>query len=139
MDLTKIFSGMDKGPEAIQANFEKINSAVGDKVSSQSIQVTFINGFSGDISMKTYQLGSSRITTIEGWFNTGNATLTGGTATEIFKVPANTDIGMVFAWTNSSNMSNGRVHIKTDGTVTVELEKDLGPSNFVDLLGMRAY
>lgn len=24
MDLTKIFSGMDKGPEAIQANFEKL-------------------------------------------------------------------------------------------------------------------
>nr|DAH38777.1 MAG TPA: baseplate protein [Caudoviricetes sp.] len=139
MDLTKIFSGMDKGPEAIQANFEKINSAVGDKVSSQSIQVTFINGFSGDISMRIYQLGSNRITTIEGWFNTGNATLKGGTTTGIFKVPAGTDIGMVFAWTNSSNMLNGRVHVKADGTVTVELENDLGPNNFVDLLGMRAY
>lgn len=139
MDLTKIFSGMDKGPEAIQANFEKINSAVGDKVSSQPIQVTFINGFSGDISMRTYQLGSSRITTIEGWFNTGNATLKAGAATGIFKVPVDTDIGMVFAWTNTSNMLNGRVHVQTDGTVTVELENELGPNNYVDLLGMRAY
>lgn len=26
MDLTKIFSGMDKGPEAIQANFEKLGA-----------------------------------------------------------------------------------------------------------------
>lgn len=26
MDLTKIFSGMDKGPEAIQANFEKLKN-----------------------------------------------------------------------------------------------------------------
>lgn len=114
-------------------------SQIGDKVSSQPIQVTFINGFSGDISMRIYQLGSNRITTIEGWFNTGNTTLKGGTATGIFKVPAGTDIGMVFAWTNSANMLNGRAHVQTDGTVTVELENELGPNNYVDLLGMRAY
>ncbi|SDN54906.1 hypothetical protein [Limosilactobacillus mucosae] len=29
MDLTKIFSGMDKGPEAIQANFEKLGAMTG--------------------------------------------------------------------------------------------------------------
>lgn len=114
-------------------------SQIGDKVSSQLIPVTFINGFSGDISVRRYQFGSNMITTVEGWFNTGSATIKGGTFTGIFKLPANTDIGMVFAWSNSSNMLNGRVHIETDGTVTVELENELGENNFVDILGMRAY
>lgn len=114
-------------------------SQIGDKVSSQLIPVTFINGFSGDISVRRYQFGSSVITTVEGWFNTGSATIKGGTPTGIFKLPANTDIGMVFAWTNSANMLNGRVVVNTDGTVTVELENELGGNNFVDILGMRAY
>lgn len=114
-------------------------SQIGDKVSSQLIPVTFINGFSGDISVRRYQFGSNMITTVEGWFNTGSATIKGGTPTGIFKLPANTDIGMVFAWSNSANMLNGRVHAQTDGTVTVELENELGGNNFVDILGMRAY
>ena len=114
-------------------------SQIGDKVSSQLIPVTFINGFSGDISVRRYQFGSNMITIVEGWFNTGSATIKGGTPTGIFKLPANTDIGMVFAWTNSANMLNGRVHVQTDGTVTVELENELGSNNYVDILGMRAY
>lgn len=114
-------------------------SQIGDKVSSRLIPVTFINGFSGDITVRRYQFGSNMITTVEGWFNTGSATIKGGTLTGIFKLPVNTDIGMVFAWSNSSNMLNGRVHAETDGTVTVELENELGANNFVDILGMRAY
>lgn len=113
---------------------------IGDKVSSQTIPVTFINGFSGDISIKKYQFGSAQITTVEGWFKTaGSATLQGGTPTGIFKVPTGTDIGMCFAWTNSANMLNGRVHVQSDGTVTVELENVLGANNFVNIVGMRAY
>lgn len=135
MAITQITAGQEDWLSTLNSDL----SQIGDKVSSQLIPVTFINGFSGDISVKRYQFGSSMITTVEGWFNTGNATIKGGTSTGIFKLPANTDIGMVFAWTNSANMLNGRVHAQTDGTVTVELENELGGNNFVDILGMRAY
>lgn len=135
MAITQITAGQEDWLSTLNSDL----SQIGDKVSSQLIPVTFINGFSGDISVKRYQFGSSVITTVEGWFNTGNATIKGGTPTGIFKLPANTDIGMVFAWTNSANMLNGRVHTQTDGTVTVELENELGGNNFVDILGMRAY
>lgn len=135
MAITQITAGQKDWLSTLNSDL----SQIGDKVSSQLIPVTFINGFSGDISVRRYQFGSNMITTVEGWFNTGNATIKGGTPTGIFKLPANTDIGMVFAWTNSANMLNGRVVIKTDGTVTVELENELGGNNFVDILGMRAY
>lgn len=135
MAITQITAGQKDWLSTLNSDL----SQIGDKVSSQLIPVTFINGFSGDISVRRYQFGSSVITTVEGWFNTGSATIKGGTPTGIFKLPANTDIGMVFAWTNSANMLNGRVVVKTDGTVTVELENELGGNNFVDILGMRAY
>lgn len=135
MAITQITAGQKDWLSTLNSDL----SQIGDKVSSQLIPVTFINGFSGDISVRRYQFGSNMITIVEGWFNTGNATIKGGTPTGIFKLPANTDIGMVFAWTNSANMLNGRVVIKTDGTVTVELENELGGNNFVDILGMRAY
>ena len=135
MAITQITAGQKDWLSTLNSDL----SQIGDKVSSQLIPVTFINGFSGDISVRRYQFGSNMITIVEGWFNTGSATIKGGTPTGIFKLPANTDIGMVFAWTNSANMLNGRVVIKTDGTVTVELENELGGNNFVDILGMRAY
>lgn len=135
MAITQITAGQKDWLSTLNSDL----SQIGDKVSSQLIPVTFINGFSGDISVRRYQFGSNMITIVEGWFNTGNATIKGGTPTGIFKLPANTDIGMVFAWTNSANMLNGRVVIKTDGTVTVELENELGGNNFVDILGMRSY
>lgn len=135
MAITQITAGQKDWLSTLNSDL----SQIGDKVSSQLIPVTFINGFSGDISVRRYQFGSSVITTVEGWFNTGSATIKGGTPTGIFKLPVNTDIGMVFAWTNSANMLNGRVVVKTDGTVTVELENELGGNNFVDILGMRAY
>ena len=132
MAITQITAGQKDWLSTLNSDL----SQIGDKVSSQLIPVTFINGFSGDISVRRYQFGSNMITTVEGWFNTGSATIKGGTPTGIFKLPANTDIGMVFAWTNSANMLNGRVHVQTDGTVTVELENELGSNNYVD---MRAY
>lgn len=135
MAITQITAGQKDWLSTLNSDL----SQIGDKVSSQLIPVTFINGFSGDISVRRYQFGSNMITTVEGWFNTGSATIKGGTPTGIFKLPANTDIGMVFAWSNSANMLNGRVHAQTDGTVTVELENELGGNNFVDILGMRAY
>lgn len=135
MAITQITAGQKDWLSTLNSDL----SQIGDKVSSQLIPVTFINGFSGDISVRRYQFGSSVITTVEGWFNTGSATIKGGTPTGIFKLPANTDIGMVFAWTNSANMLNGRVVIETDGTVTVELENELGGNNFVNILGMRTY
>jgi hypothetical protein len=80
MDLTKIFSGMDKGPEAIQSNFEKINSAVGDKVASTSYPVTLVNGYTGDVKCRYWQFGSTSLTIVTGWIKAPGA------------IPANTDL-----------------------------------------------
>ncbi|WP_448949533.1 hypothetical protein [Latilactobacillus sakei] len=52
-ELTKIFTGMEKGPEAIQANFDlmdtKINTLIAD---TGWVKVPVINGWQGDISVR---------------------------------------------------------------------------------------
>lgn len=139
MDLTKIFSGMDKGPEAIQANFEKINSAVGDKVSSQPIPVTFINGFGGDVEVVHYTFDSHILTIVQGWISTGNATLSAGVKKEIFKVPAGTDLGSCYVWTTNGSMRGGRVTVANDGTVSFEMEDQVDAGGALSILGARSY
>lgn len=78
MDLTKIFSGMDKGPEAIQANFDKLNSAVGAGTSWSKAGLTSLNGFGGsNMCWRKYEINGLKILEFSGWCKTihleGNA------------------------------------------------------------------
>jgi hypothetical protein len=47
MALTKIFTGMEKGPEAIDANFESVNTT---DSGWSSAGITYLNGFVADSS-----------------------------------------------------------------------------------------
>lgn len=68
MDLTKIFSGMDKGPEAIQANFEKLNAASGTGTDWSTAGLTSINGFGGEnLRWRQYKTGNLTILEFSGW------------------------------------------------------------------------
>lgn len=62
MDLTKIFSGMDKGPEAIQANFEKLNAASGSGTEWSKAGLISLNGFGGNnLCWRKYKAGGLTI------------------------------------------------------------------------------
>lgn len=78
MDLTKIFSGMDKGPEAIQANFEKLNAASGSGTEWSKAGLTSLNGFGGaNLCWRKYEINGLKILEFSGWCKTvhleGNA------------------------------------------------------------------
>lgn len=139
MDLTKIFSGMDKGPEAIQANFEKLKDQVGAKVTQQNLAATFVNGFSGGISVVHYTFDTHVLTIVQGWFANNDAILNGGERKAIFKVPTGTDLGSCYVWTTSGNMRGGRVTVADDGTVSIEMEDKVETHNTLSILGIRNY
>lgn len=44
IDLTKIFSGMDKGPEDIDENFKKVNQALDQIVGANGLNWAFYGG-----------------------------------------------------------------------------------------------
>ena len=88
MDLTKIFSGMDKGPEAIQANFEKLNAASGSGTEWSKAGLTSINGFGGEnLCWRQYKAGGLTILEFSGWCTT--PTVKQGQAVDIVKVSNN--------------------------------------------------
>ncbi len=64
-ELTKIFTGMEKGPEAIQANFDLMNSKI--EISSPKVSdwvnLTMRNGFDGTAQIRTtkYLSGQTKV------------------------------------------------------------------------------
>lgn len=134
MAITQITAGQKDWLSTLNSDL----SQIGDKVSSQLIPVTFINGFSGDIAVVHYTFDTHILTIVQGWFK-GNTTLNGGAKTAIFKVPAGTDLGSCYVWTTSGNMRGGRVTVATDGTVSVEMEDQVTSPNTMCILGSRNY
>lgn len=103
MDLTKIFSGMDKGPEAIQSNFEKINSAVGDKVSSVKVPGTMINGCSGLVDCSKYTIGGRTLNVTQGSFQIGFELNSSTKTIDFAQLATDVDAGVGIAYSNVSN------------------------------------
>lgn len=123
MDLTKIFSGMDKGPEAIQANFEKLNAASGSGTQWSKAGLTSINGFGGEnLCWRQYKAGGLTILEFSGWCTT--PTVKQGQAVDIVKVSddINNLFGVYFAQAGqidtspASNLifdqSNGKISMR---------------------------
>lgn len=102
MDLTKIFSGMDKGPEAIQANFEKINGAVGDKVSSIKVSGTMINGCSGALDCTMYTIGNRILNVTQGSFQIGFELNSSTKKIDFAQLATDVDAGVGIACSNVS-------------------------------------
>lgn len=111
MALTNIFTGMDKGPEAIQANFDALNSLATTKNDWTETGITYLNGFSrnGDVPLKyaTIDLGNStRMVCVQGWIKSAqinwNSRVVGiKLPTSIFKSGYNVWLyGPIFHWNN---------------------------------------
>lgn len=85
MDLTKIFSNMDKGPEAIQANFEKLNAASGSGTEWSKAGLTSLNGFGGaNLCWRKYEINGLKILEFSGWCRTVH--LEGNASADIIQV-----------------------------------------------------
>lgn len=134
MAITQITAGQEDWLSTLNSDL----SQIGAKVAQQSLPVTFVNGFSGDIAVVHYTFDTHTLTIVQGWFK-GNSDLNAGSKTAIFKVPAGTDLGSCYVWTTSGNMRGGRVTVDYDGTVSVEMEDQVASPNTMCILGSRNY
>lgn len=67
MALTNIFTGMEKGPEAIQSNFAYLDPITAVQVQKKTTgAATLLNGAIGDVVTTIQQFGKLRIITIDG-------------------------------------------------------------------------
>lgn len=135
MAITQITAGQKDWLSTLNSDL----SQIGAKVARQDLAVTFVNGFSGDIEVVRYTFDTHILTIVQGWFKNNSVTLSGGSKTAIFKVPAGTDLGSCYVWTTSGNMRGGRVTVATDGTVSVEMEDQVATQNTLCVLGSRNY
>ncbi len=135
MAITQITAGQKDWLSTLNSDLAQI----GSKVARQNLAVTFVNGFSGDIEVVHYTFDTHILTIVQGWFKNNSVTLSGGSKTAIFKVPAGTDLGSCYVWTTSGNMRGGRVTVATDGTVSVEMEDQVTSPNTMCILGSRNY
>lgn len=135
MAITQITAGQKDWLSTLNSDLAQI----GSKVARQNLAVTFVNGFSGDIAVVHYTFDTHILTIVQGWFKNNSVTLSGGSKTAIFKVPAGTDLGSCYVWTTSGNMRGGRVTVATDGTVSVEMEDQVATQNTLCVLGSRNY
>lgn len=142
MDLTKIFSGMDKGPEAIQSNFEKINGAVGDKVSSVTVPITAINGCSVDGSTVVYQIGSHRLAITTGSVSIGSSLSASNKTIDFGRLASDTDIGQGVAWSQVTNWAVGGVITRSGTTLTLTEENyggEVSQGTYFNFMLVRSY
>lgn len=135
MAITQITAGQKDWLSTLNSDLAQI----GEKVTQQNLAVTFVNGFTGAISVVHYTFDTHILTIVQGWFANNDATLNGGERKAIFKVPAGTDLGSCYVWTTSGNMRGGRVTVATDGTVSVEMEDQVATQNTLCILGSRNY
>ena len=131
MDLTKIFSGMDKGPEAIQANFEKLNAASGSGTEWSKAGLTSLNGFGGaNLCWRKYEINGLKILEFSGWCKTVH--LEGNASADIIQVSDEIKnmFGIYFAQASSivsspaSSLSfdtnNGRIKMTNGNAFAIE-------------------
>lgn len=135
MAITQITAGQKDWLSTLNSDL----SQIGAKVTRQNLAATFVNGFSGDVAVVHYTFDTHILTIVQGWISTGSATLSGGVKKEIFKVPAGTDLGSCYVWTTNGSMRGGRVTVATDGTVSFEMEDQVGTGGLLSILGARNY
>lgn len=135
MAITQITAGQKDWLSTLNSDL----SQIGAKVTRQNLAVTFVNGFSGDVVVVHYTFDGHILTIVQGWISTGNATLSAGVKKKIFKVPAGTDLGSCYVWTTNGSMRGGRVTVANDGTVSFEMEDQVGTGGLLSILGARNY
>jgi len=90
--LTKIVTGMEKGPEAIQGNFDTLNGAIGQAVSVTdwtNAGITYLNGTTSTypkLKYRTANFAGMHMVQFAGWINFPPFTAAG--TVEVLAVPA---------------------------------------------------
>lgn len=133
MDLTKIFSGMDKGPEAIQANFEKLKNTF-KATYLPGTSMTNVNGTNqvdknfcwrldfDNVSLLFVNLWINDFTGNEAWKSYKNVAipksfLNGATKIKTIPEQETQDNGAIVNWTLDTN---GQLSVATRGTAIGE-------------------
>lgn len=133
MDLTKIFSGMDKGPEAIQANFETLKNTF-KATYLDGADMTNVNGTNEKGTNFGWRLDFDKVSLlfINLWINdfTGNEAwksyknvaipksfLNGATKIKTIPEKETQDNGAIVNWTLDTN---GQLSVATRGTAIGE-------------------
>ena len=116
MELTKIFTGMENGPEAIQDNFKKISDNISD-TGWRTDGVTFLNGstpVADDPSTPFFNQPAYRVITID---KTNIILLHGmlkaGTAGLVIQFPKNVAPNEYYI----QSMPSGNWQLNSDGTL----------------------
>lgn len=133
MTLTKIFSAMEKGPEAIQANFDALNSQATIKHDWDETGITYLNGFSrnGDVPLKyaIVDLGpSTRMICLTGWVKAGR--LNWSSSAVGIKIPTS-----IFKSSDYTLSTDGNVFPWGDLLVTYYMNKSTGEVTFQNKAG----
>lgn len=133
MDLTKIFSGMDKGPEAIQANFEMLKNTF-KATYLDGADMTNVNGTNekginfgwrldfDKVSLLFINLWINDFTGNEAWKSYKNVAipksfLNGATKIKTIPEQETQDNGAIVNWTLDTN---GQLSVATRGTAIGE-------------------
>lgn len=133
MDLTKIFSNMDKGPEAIQANFEKLKSTF-KATYLPGTSMTNVNGTNEVDKNFCWRLDFDSVSLlfVNVWINdfTGNekwksyknvalpkSFLNGAARIQVITDQHTEDTGAIVNWTLDTN---GQLSVATRGTAIGE-------------------
>lgn len=137
-ELTKIFTGMEKGPEAIQANFDFIDQNKPNKTDVEATvdisiwhNETMRNGFTGSVHWRTLKFASSDVMLVEVIGTVGNLKENSGKLMCDFPrslVPARE---IPFTWAQPRNNDFDKVGISIGGERTsIRLNFTVGgPSN----------
>lgn len=113
--LTKIFTGMTGGPEAIQGNFDTLNGLLGQPVTlgpQTNSGLTWVNGFkdqdNGYFKYQTMTIGTQKFLMLSGQI-AYTQTAKAWASTQMVKFPAGVGIG-------NAHMIAGGLGVARDGT-----------------------
>ena len=123
--LTKIFTGMTGGPEAIQGNFDTLNGLLGQPVTlgpQTNSGLTWVNGFkdqdNGYFKYQTMTIGTQKFLMISGQIAYSQS-IKAWSSTQMVKFPDGIGIG-------NAHMISGSLGVARDGTnfVSYSVEAD---------------
>ena len=151
MALTSITTGMEKGPEAIDANFKALDINTINKNDWKETGITYLNGFSrnGDIPLKyaIVDLGpSTRMICLTGWVKAGK--LNWGSSAVGIKIPTSifkssnytlSPEGNIFGWNDmlvkyDMNVSTGEVTFKNAASRSNTTVIDAGSDFHINMI-----
>jgi hypothetical protein len=133
MALTSITTGMEKGPEAIDANFKALDANMITKIDWTETGITYLNGFSrnSDIPLKyaVVDLGNNtRMIGLTGWIKAGR--LNWASSAVGIKIPTS-----IFKSGNYTLSTEGTIFPWNDLLISYNMNKSTGEITFQNKAG----